>query len=324
MARSAGTAAHAGAVAPTRPGLVSRPRRGGVDASRTRRRVTRPTIGVLITYYGERELLRECMESIARQSDPPDEVLIYDDASDAPATDYVPSSVPVRVVRGSTNRGPAFGRNALLQESQCEYVHFHDADDLFAPEWCATVRRALVESTYDVVFTEVKSFGPEGVESERVLGLERLIHGDDLVRFCIRGAMLTPSGTYRRDLVRAIGGYRTDLTQSEDWEFHIRLAAQQPRFVALMSPVVLQRLRPDGRHQRSVEVWTSCVAAVRMLAEQLPSVYRADLADAAARAGSVLFKLDHRAEATAAFELAKRLGPPRFSSRGRLYRLLAQ
>jgi glycosyltransferase involved in cell wall biosynthesis len=282
----------------------------------------RPTISVLITYYNERELLHACLESLAQQSDPPDEVLIYDDASDAPAVEYIPTGMAARVVRGAANRGPAFGRNALLEQSRCDYVHFHDADDLFAPRWCSIVRQTLTASP-DVVFTEVQSFDTDGVVTERVLGLERLVQGEDLVRFCIRGAMLTPSGTYRRDLVQAIGGYRTDLAQSEDWEFHIRLAARRPRYVALSSNLVLQRLRPDGRHQRSVEVWTSCVAAVRTLADQLPAEYRHDLADAAARAGSTLFKLNARAEASAAFALAERLGPPRFSGRGPVYRLLA-
>jgi len=40
-----------------------------------------PTISVLITYYNERELLTECLRSLAAQTQLPDEILIYDDAS---------------------------------------------------------------------------------------------------------------------------------------------------------------------------------------------------------------------------------------------------
>src|SRR2546427_12916521 len=69
----------------------------------------RPTIGVLITYHDERELLRECLESIARQTVPPDEVLVFDDASKAPAAAYVPAGLPVRVLRTEANRGPSHG-----------------------------------------------------------------------------------------------------------------------------------------------------------------------------------------------------------------------
>jgi hypothetical protein len=172
-----------------------------------------------------------------------------------------------------------------------------------------------------VVFTEVQSFNSEGVMAERVLGLERV--GQDLVRFCIGGAMLTPSGTYRRSHLLAIGGYRMDLAQSEDWEFHIRLAASGIDYTLLSEPLVLQRLRDGGRHHQSVDVWVSCCDAVIGLADQLPRRYRPDLADAAARAGSHLFALGARAHARKAFELAERLGPSRCAHQRPIYRVLA-
>ncbi len=83
------------------------------------------------------------------------------------------------------------------------------------------------------------------------------------------------------------------------------------------------RIRPTGRSQNREEVWSSGVQAIRLLSEELPRQYRPALADAAARAGSVLFQLGARNEARAAFELAMRLGPLSFSHRRRLYRALA-
>jgi len=281
------------------------------------------SIGVLITYYGERELLRDCLESIASQARLPDEILIYDDASDAPAEDYVPVGLPVRVLRGAENRGPAFGRNRLLQESTSSYIHFHDADDLFSPDWHARVREVLESRDIDVVFTEIDAHREGGPNSERVLALSSLGVGDnDLVRFCIRGVMLVPSGTYRREAVQAIGGYRTSLWQSEDFDFHVRLAASGPKYAVITDPLVIIRVRPGGRSRNQVQTWSGYVEAIANLANELPRSYRSDLADAAGRAGSTLFKLGARAEASAAFKLAGWLGPPRFSSQRPLYRAL--
>src|ERR1700730_15948409 len=109
------------------------------------------TIGILITYWNERELLTECLESIGQQIDRVDEVLVYDDASDYPAKDYLPPGSITRVIRGDRNRGPSYGQNALLASSRSEYVHFHDADDLILPGWCARLRAELVASNVDVV-----------------------------------------------------------------------------------------------------------------------------------------------------------------------------
>jgi hypothetical protein len=282
------------------------------------------TTGVLITYYGERDLLRECLESLALQTRAPDEILIYDDASDAPAEQYVPAGLAVRILRADVNRGPAFGRNQLLEASSSAYVHFHDADDLFFPDWCARVHEALEATALDVVFTEIEAISEQGVRSTRVLALDALASDADLLRFCIQGVMLVPSGTYRRDLVRSIGGYRTSLWQAEDFDFHVRLAATTPRYALITDPLVTIRVRSAGRSADQVQTWSSYIQAVAELSATLPDSYRTDLADAAARAGSTLFKLGAREEASVAFRLAARLGPPTLTTQRRLYRLLAK
>lgn len=281
------------------------------------------SIAVLITYYGERELLRECLESLRNQTQLPDEILVYDDASDAPAEEYIPHGLPVQVLRGRINRGPAYGRNRLLLASQSAYVHFHDADDLFSPNWHARVREVLQTTRADVVFTEINAHSDQGVYSERVLALDGLAAGEDLVRFCIQGVMLVPSGTYRRQTVLSMGGYRTSLAQAEDFDFHVRLAASGPRFAVIGDPLVTIRVRAAGRSRDGVQTWGSFVQAVATLSAELPPMYRSDFADAAARAGSTLFKLGARAEANHAFTLAAKLGPPRFTTQRPVYRFLA-
>ncbi len=281
------------------------------------------TIGVLITYYGERDLLRECLETIATQTRPPDEILIYDDASDAPAEQYVPAGLPVKILRGDVNRGPAYGRNQLLQASTSTHIHFHDADDLFHPDWHARVHDVLEATNVDVVFTEIDVAGDRSVQSTRVLALEGLAIGADLVRFCIQGVMLVPAGTYRRQTALANAAYRTSLWQAEDFDFHVRLAASRPTYAVITDPLVTIRVRPDGRSRDRVETWSAYVAAVEALSTELPGQYQSDLADAAARAGSILFKAGARDQAKRAFKLAARLGPPRFTTQRRLYRLLA-
>lgn len=268
----------------------------------------RPTLGVLITYFNERELLTECLTGLLAQEDPPDEILVYDDASEAPAVDYVPVGSAVKVVRGSVNVGPARGRNLLLAASASEYVHFHDADDLFQPGWCARVREAIARDV-DVVLTEVSSWADGVTQCEGTLGLHRLRDEGDLLAFALEGSILVPVGTYRRSRLVEIGGYRESLWQSEDFDFHARLAAAGVTFALIHEPLVRQRLRPQGRSQDRRAVWTDCVAAVRLLARELEPRYRPLLADKARRAGVVLLELGAFREARAALRLAASLGP---------------
>ncbi len=278
---------------------------------------------MLITYYNERGLLRECLESLLEQRERPDEILVYDDASEFPPGEYIPSRFSVRVIREETNKGPAHGRNQLLKASRCDYVHFHDSDDLFHPQWCQRVRQAMEETKPDAVFTEISSYRGDRLFCERVLGLKPMSSTEEFIRFCIRGVILVPAGTYRKERVLAIGGYRESLWQSEDFDFHVRLAASGIKPVILDDPLVSIRIRSLSRSQNQREVWTWFVEAIRLLSKELPPKYRFDLAETAARAGSTLFGLGARKEARAAFAVGKKVGPPTFKAYHRLYRLLA-
>lgn len=283
----------------------------------------RPSLGILITYFNERGLLRECLSSIASQRERPDAILIYDDASEFPAEDYVPKGLEVRVIHGESNRGPSHGRNRLLKTSQSDYVHFHDADDLFHPDWCLQVLQKIQETNADAIFTEISSFQNDKLVTDKVLGLKRLAREDDLIRFCIQGAILTSAGTYRRTAILAIGGYRESLWQSEDFDFHVRLAASGVRFAVIEDPLV-QRMRVSGRSQDQIEVWSSALEAIEGLSKEIPKKYHQDLAEKAAQAGSILFRLGDRINARQAFTLARRLGPPSFRHRQFLYRIAAK
>lgn len=284
----------------------------------------RTTLAVLITYYNERHLVGECLASLLAQPEPPDEILIYDDASRLPARDYVPPAFPVRIIRDETNRGPAHGRNALLRASRADYIHFHDSDDLFHHDWCRQVRAAIAATGADAIFSEITSFRDAAILARSILRLRELAEHGDLLRHCLQGVMLVPSGTYRRAAVERIGGYRERLWQAEDFDFHARLAASGVSYALLHDALVFIRVRRESRSQNQRETLACMAEAVELLAAELPTEYRPYLAEIAAYAGSGLFKAGERRGARAAFRLAWRLGPPTLATQRRFYRGVAR
>jgi hypothetical protein len=230
----------------------------------------------------------------------------------------------VRVVRSSRNVGPGVGRNELLNLSTAGYVHWHDADDFFFPSWSDRVRRAIEKEDVDAVFTEVSSYSAGVRLTDSVLGLHRLAAGGDLVRFCIRGAMLPSAGTYRRGAVERIGGYRPGLWQSEDFDFAVRLAASGIRYALIDEPLVGMNLRPDSRSRNRLEVWRDALLALSLLAEELPVAYRPDLSERTGAVGSKLYELGDREAARRAFRLACELSRPTYAGRSSAYRAIAR
>lgn len=280
-------------------------------------------LGVLITYYNERELLTECLASLLRGDEWPDEILVYDDASDAPAYEYVPSPLPIRIIRGERHCGAVHARNVLLHLTQCDYVHYQDADDLFDPAWCRVIKDTVRNTQADLILTEVSAVHSDYHLETCIQSLAQVKICGDLVSFALYGAILPAASTFRREVAARIGGHR-ELHGSQDWDFHIRLAAAAATFEIVDQPLTIKRIRPGSDSSDQVRVWSGMLDAIRLLSNELSTRYRPDLADAAARAGTALFALGAHSAAREAFELARRLGPPPFRGRRRLYRTLAR
>ena len=272
-------------------------------------------LSVLITYYNEGPWLTDCLQSVLPQLAADDEVIIYDDASHTPAQAYLPDDARVRLLRGNTNVGPAGGRNELIAASTGTHIHFHDADDLFAAAWRKSVVSVFALSNADVVFTDVASFDEAGDRSQHVMQISQLRSDGDLLKFALRGSMLAPSGTYTKELVQRVGGYRFDLWQSEDYDFHVRVALANPRFAIADGDLVLIRRHGNQRSRRLVEVWTGALQSLETLQPRIPANARAHAAHAATRAGSVLFASGAHPEAARAFALAERFGGVRYDRR---------
>lgn len=272
-----------------------------------------------ITYCNEGPLLNELVEAALAQADGPDEILVYDDCSDIPPSG-LPVSDRVRVIRGAERLGPAKGRNALLAAATGEAIHFHDADDLVLPGWATAVRRGLANGE-DCVFVEF-----EARRGDRVMpwnmGLERLGKTEDLLGLCLRSPMLVSIGAYRTAFLRRIGGY-PDYWQSEDYAFHLRVALAKPTYAVVLEPLVLIRLRNDGRSADKPRVFQDGLQVLRDLAADLPRSHHAIAGRKALSMSRTLFRLGDRPGAAAGFALARSLCDDPYAEQPPAYRWTA-
>ena len=276
------------------------------------------TVG--ITYYNEGPLLTQCLESFWKGSQRPDQIILYDDASQDRPDSYIPKEIPVKILRGEKNRGPAYGRNRILEAVETDWVHFHDADDTVDTSWAEKVMAAATDS--DVVLTELISYQNDRVLSGSVLGLSEWKTSGGLA-FAIRHFILPAAGTFRTELARKMGGYRESLWQSEDWDFYIRLLLTGPRVCVLEESLVRIQVRSESRSQKQIETLSCVLQAILLLEREVPQEYRQALAEKAAWAGSRLFQLQEKQMAREAFSLAETLGPATHSQQNKSYRWIA-
>lgn len=102
------------------------------------------TVSVIIVNYNGRHFIGELFESLARQTYPPDEVIMVDNASTDGSVAYVRTLFPwVKVIVSPTNVGFAEGTNIGAANAQGEYLALLNPDTVVDERWLEELVRAL-------------------------------------------------------------------------------------------------------------------------------------------------------------------------------------
>ena len=95
-----------------------------------------PTISVIIPYFEAGEFIAEALDSLAKQSTPPDEIVCINDGSTDGGPriveDFIKAHPMLKFIHiHQNNRGLGAARNAGLKVCTGEYIAWLDADDVF-------------------------------------------------------------------------------------------------------------------------------------------------------------------------------------------------
>ncbi len=97
-------------------------------------------VSVLVVHYGAYEELTACLAGLARQTCPPDQVIVVDQTEPERSRPVAPpQELRVRLVRCPENLGFAAGVNRAAREAHGEYLLILNPDAVPAPELCGTL-----------------------------------------------------------------------------------------------------------------------------------------------------------------------------------------
>lgn len=273
--------------------------------------MARHSLGILITYCNEKEFLTKCLLSFKLQAIFPDEIIIYDDASDFPAEDYIPRDFPmeIKIIRGKERLGPGNGRNIMATESNCQFIHFHDSDDILMPDWSKYVHSAIADDVPDFLLTDAISLNWKNKLSRNFLNLEKRFEFKDFISFVIRNPLPTSITTYKREFFLSIGGFRSEFLFSEDYDLSIRSIYAGAKYKVIPLPLVLIHIRQEGRTlSNPVDTYIYGVKILKNLSETIEKKYYPDLVFSLTNFAGKLMQLGAHKEAKLAFSLAEELG----------------
>jgi glycosyltransferase involved in cell wall biosynthesis len=275
----------------------------------------RPTLALLIPAYNAASHLPRLLASAHAQSEPFDEIWVYDDAS-SDETAKVAESLGAQVLQGTVNRGCSAGKNALALRARSEWLHFHDADDELMPNFVSLARHWMSEGQHDVVLFPYEE---RDETTGRLLGA-RPFDPDDIARdarsYAIREQINPFCGLYRRDVFVAAGGYDEDpeVLFNEDVAMHIQLAFAGLSFAAETAVSIINYQRPDSMSQANQLKCIQAHYAVLRKTATRPgaAAYGAEIASKLWKAAGVLSAYLDWERADAAVALARTLAPDLF------------
>lgn len=206
----------------------------------------RANVSLVIAAYNAGEYIVRALTSVAKQTRPPDEVIVIDDGSKDDTAEQVDSfkrqsSLNV-VLERQANRGIAATRNVGVRSAQGDLVAFLDADDIIYPtfleeavggmeahpEWVACFSdRDVVDADGQLIARDLDHPGFQSIERRHVGADFWELSDPDLFCKMVAGNLIPMTTVFRRAEIGANGYFDEDLRYGEDRLFLLRLIKRE-------------------------------------------------------------------------------------------------
>jgi len=193
-------------------------------------------ISLVLFNYCQAKYLPESLQAILAQTDPPDEIILFDDASTDESVDLLKKIPGARCYFNKVNQGLFANIDKALQVAEHEYIVLSAADDLLHPYFIEEHRKLLkmrpdvglicsdcvfFEDTFprkNEVFRQLAVSGPQIYSPKETVAIFR----DTPFQ------ILSFTTVYNRLLIQKYGGYQRELQSLADFHLNMQIALRHP------------------------------------------------------------------------------------------------
>lgn len=207
---------------------------------------TEPTVSVVIPTWNRAALTLRALDSLSRQSRPPDEVLVVDDGSTDDTTERVRSRFPEVTLLAQPNRGVSAARNAGIRAAHGSWIAFLDSDDEWLPQ---KLERQLAAVSAETVLCHTDEIWIRRGRRVNPMRKHRK-YGGRIFERCLPLCAISPSSALvRRDLFDEVGLFDESLPACEDYDLWLRVTARFP-VLLVDEPLVVKHGGHDDQLSR--------------------------------------------------------------------------
>jgi glycosyltransferase involved in cell wall biosynthesis len=198
-------------------------------------------VSVIVATYRRPHLIGRALDSIARQTMPPREIVVVDDASGDDTGDVVAAwsrhaGVPVTFIEAEVNGGAGRARNLGMMAASSPLIAFLDSDDEYRPDAFERLAAPLANHPDAVVsFADAMQHWTDGTPSAPMMrrcltaGIDAEPLGAELYRLkdpqstlLLTSMIPTCAAIFRRAAAES-AGWMPDYRHGEDWIFWLKL-----------------------------------------------------------------------------------------------------
>ncbi|MGY6560051.1 MAG: glycosyltransferase family 2 protein [Nitritalea sp.] len=185
-------------------------------------------ITVVIPLYNKAATIEATLQTVLDQQQAADEVLIVDDGSrdnslEIIAQSAVAAQLPIRILR-QENQGVSAARNTGWRAARHDWVCFLDADDLWEPDFLATLSELKKKCPEARLLASTYSFlSPKGQKRPAILRRLQLPQGalgylDNYFEVAAHSnpPVWTSATALHREALEAVGGFPVGIKSGED------------------------------------------------------------------------------------------------------------
>jgi glycosyltransferase involved in cell wall biosynthesis len=208
------------------------------------------TLSIVIPAYNEESHLRACLDSIANQTIPPDEVIVVDNNS-TDKTIEIAQSFPFVTIIQEKQQGIVYARDAGFNAAKSTIIGRIDADTILPPDWASYIKDFYADDAHHgealaggCYFYNVRLPHFNGwMQGQIAFRMNRLLMG----HYILYGAnMAIPAEIWRK--VEGLVCRRTDIHEDLDLAIHTHWAGYKITYHEdFRVGVKMRRVRSDRR-----------------------------------------------------------------------------
>ncbi|MGR9072351.1 MAG: glycosyltransferase family 2 protein [Gammaproteobacteria bacterium] len=184
-------------------------------------------VAAIVPTFNRREELRRALDSIYRQTRPPEEVIVIDDGSTDGTGTMLKNEYPTVIYRHQENAGVSRARNRGIELAESEWLAFLDSDDEWLPAKLES-QFALLDNGANKKICHTEEIWIRN--GSRVNPMKKHAKkGGWIFSHCLPLCAMSPSSiVIHRDVFEDIGFFDENLPACEDYDLWLRITARYP------------------------------------------------------------------------------------------------